>query len=45
VVYNFSEEAWVNFKVYGMIGITLLMVLAQGLMIHKHLQAEEQGEP
>lgn len=43
VVYNFSEEAWVNFKIYGMIGITLLMVLAQGLLIHKHLQTEEQG--
>jgi intracellular septation protein len=44
VVYNFSEEAWVNFKLYGMIGVTLLMVVIQGLIIHKHLQTDEQQE-
>ncbi len=29
VVYNFSEAVWVNFKLFGMLGFTLLMVIAQ----------------
>ena len=29
VVYNYSEAVWVNFKLFGMLGITLLMVVIQ----------------
>lgn len=29
VVYNFSEAVWVNFKLFGMLGFTLLMVIIQ----------------
>ena len=29
VVYNYSEAVWVNFKLFGMLGITLLMVIVQ----------------
>ena len=29
VVYNFSEAFWVNFKLFGMLGFTLLMVIVQ----------------
>ncbi|MYF68991.1 MAG: septation protein A [Proteobacteria bacterium] len=29
VVYNFSEAVWVNFKLFGMLGVTLLMVIVQ----------------
>ena len=43
VVYNFSTEAWVNFKLYGSLGMTLLVMLASALMINKHMQVEEQS--
>ena len=29
VVYNYSEAVWVNFKLFGMLGFTLLMVIIQ----------------
>lgn len=40
VAYNFSEEAWVNFKLFGGMGLMLLFVLAQGLYLSKHIQEE-----
>ncbi|MBI79590.1 MAG: septation protein A [Pseudomonadota bacterium] len=33
VVYNFSEEAWVNFKLFGMLGITFIMAIIQSIWI------------
>ncbi len=38
VAYNFSTDAWVNFKLFGGIGLMLLFVLAQGLFIAKYVQ-------
>jgi intracellular septation protein len=40
VAYRFSEEAWVNFKLFGGMGLMLLFVLGQGLFLSKHLQEE-----
>ena len=37
VVYNFSEATWVTFKFYGLLGLTLLMALIQGIYISRHL--------
>jgi intracellular septation protein len=37
VVYNFSEAAWVKFKLYGLIGLPLLMGLIQGIYISRYL--------
>jgi intracellular septation protein len=37
VVYNFSEATWVNFKLYGLLGLTLLMALIQGIYISRHV--------
>ena len=33
VVYNFSTEAWVNFKLFGLMGATLLFVIGQTIFI------------
>ena len=30
VAYNFPEDVWVNFKLYGTIGLTLLFALRTG---------------
>jgi intracellular septation protein len=43
VAYNFSTDAWVNFKLFGGIGLMLLFTLAQGLYISKHLPDEESA--
>ena len=37
VAYNFSTANWVNFKLFGGIGLMLLFTLAQGLYISRHL--------
>jgi intracellular septation protein len=38
VAYNFSTDAWVNFKLFGGIGLMLLFLLAQGLVLAKYVQ-------
>jgi len=43
VAYAFSEETWVNFKLFGGIGLMLVFVILQGMMLAKYL--EENKEP
>ncbi len=40
VAYNFSTGTWVNFKLFGGIGLMLLFTLAQGLYLSKYLEPE-----
>ena len=40
VAYSFSEEAWVNFKLFGGMGLMLAFVLAQGYYLSRHIQEE-----
>lgn len=40
VAYSLSEEAWVNFKLFGMLGLTLVFILIQGLYMSKHIQTD-----
>ncbi|MEK8052098.1 septation protein A [Ideonella sp. DXS22W] len=45
VAYHFSTDAWVNFKLFGGIGLMLVFTLAQGLYISRHMPeqpAEDQ---
>lgn len=41
VAYNFSEEIWVDFKLFGMLGLTILFIVLQGLYIAKHAKEPE----
>ncbi|HOB94096.1 MAG TPA: septation protein A [Aquabacterium sp.] len=41
VAFNFSTDTWVNFKLFGGIGLMLLFTLAQGLYISRHLPEDE----
>jgi intracellular septation protein len=34
IVYHFSEEVWVDFKVFGITGITLFVALLQGVWVY-----------
>ncbi|MCG8435624.1 MAG: septation protein A [Gammaproteobacteria bacterium] len=42
VVYNFDTSMWVNFKLFGILGLTLIFVLLQGLYIARYLPQEGQ---
>mgnify|MGYP001827162828 FL=1 len=39
VAFNFSEDTWVNFKLFGLMGLTLVFVLAQGIYLARYLPA------
>ena len=41
VAYNFSTDAWVNFKLFGGMGLMLGFVLLQALMLAKHVDGKE----
>jgi intracellular septation protein len=40
VAYTFSTDVWVNFKLFGGMGLMLAFVLAQALWISRHLPEE-----
>lgn len=40
VAFSFTEETWVNFKLFGGMGLMLLFVLAQGFYLSRHVQEE-----
>ncbi len=42
VAYNFPTATWVNFKLFGGIGLMLLFTLAQGLYISRHLPHDDK---
>jgi intracellular septation protein len=41
VAYTFSTDTWVNFKLFGGIGLMLLFVLAQAVLLAKHVQDQK----
>jgi intracellular septation protein len=41
VAYSFSTDTWVNFKLFGGIGLMLVFVVLQALMLAKHVQDKE----
>jgi len=40
VAFNFDEDTWVNFKLFGMLGLTLVFVIAQGFYIARHAKED-----
>ena len=40
VAFNFSTDTWVNFKLFGGMGLMLAFVLAQGLWLAKYVEEE-----
>lgn len=41
VAHNFPENVWVNFKLFGMLGLTLVFALAQGFWLASKAQRTE----
>jgi intracellular septation protein len=38
VAFNYSTDTWVNFKLFGGMGLMLIFVFGQALMLSKHIQ-------
>jgi intracellular septation protein len=38
VAFNFSTDDWVNFKLFGGMGLMLVFVLVQGLLLSKYIE-------
>jgi len=38
VVYNFDTETWVNFKLFGLLGLTFVFVIAQSLYVARFIK-------
>jgi intracellular septation protein len=45
VAYTFSTSTWFTFKAFGVTGLMLLFMLAQGFYISKHLEPESEAAP
>jgi len=43
VVYQFSTDTWVNFKLFGLMGLTLIFVIAQGVVLARYIVDEEEN--
>jgi len=43
VAYNFEEAIWVNFKLFGLTGLTLAFLILQAIWITRRLQDGELG--
>ncbi len=41
VVFNFDTDTWVNFKLFGMLGLTLAFVILQSIFLAKYIEDDE----
>lgn len=44
VAFQWSTDVWVNFKLFGTMGLTLVFVLAQGVYLSRHLKEPGDGQ-
>ena len=40
VAFNFSEETWVNFKMFGILGLTFVFAIAQSFYLARFMPEE-----
>ncbi len=41
VAYHFETETWVNFKLFGILGLTILFVIAQAIYLSRYIEEPE----
>lgn len=44
VAFNFSTDIWVNFKLFGILGLMLVFVLGQGVLLAKYVVEVEENK-
>ncbi|BBP43684.1 septation protein A [Thiosulfativibrio zosterae] len=42
VAYNYDTDTWVNFKLFGLMGLTLVFIVIQGIYISRYLKPEDE---
>ncbi len=42
VMTHYDSDTWVNFKFYGLLGLTFLFVIGQAFYLTRHIEASEQ---
>lgn len=40
VAYSYDTETWVNFKLFGMMGLTIVFIIAQGFYLSRYIKAD-----
>lgn len=43
VVYNFDTDTWVNFKLFGIFGLTLVFIVVQSFYIGRYIKQDADG--
>lgn len=43
IAYNFSQETWVNFKVFGLMGMTFVFAISTVFSLYKYLPQDEEN--
>lgn len=44
VVHNFDTDTWADFKLFGMLGLTLVFLVGQGFYLMRHVEPANQPE-
>ncbi|WP_127470912.1 septation protein A [Thiomicrorhabdus aquaedulcis] len=44
VAFNFDTDTWVNFKLFGLMGMTLVFIVLQGLYISRYIKESKTDE-
>lgn len=44
VAYAYDEDTWVNFKLFGMMGLTILFVILQSIYLYRYIEPEQETE-
>ncbi len=42
IAFNFDQETWVNFKVFGLTGLTFLFTIISIMSIYKYIPKDEE---
>ncbi len=42
IAYNFSEEVWVNFKLFGMLGLTFAFIIVQMVILSRYISIKPE---
>jgi len=42
VAFNYATETWVNFKLFGILGLTVLFVIGQAIYMSRYIEEEPE---
>jgi intracellular septation protein len=45
VAFNFDTDTWVNYKLFGGMGLMLVFVLLQAVYLSRHIKLEDTDKP